>query len=583
MDKQPPPTTEQVLNKSWSIPSWVSARSYADNTPAARTILTNACRWTNIVLAGLSADLWNLLPARFSLGHLANDLRGLGVDLSAPNARAEVLDFLKSLRSEGLLKLEGSDAPPPGPSPDEFRMDRAGGFVSPSSVEMQFNEWLIPRKLLPTALIELTYGCNQRCIHCFNPGAPHGTGKRSARETRELSTAEVFVLLDEMVEIGVYSVTFTGGEPSLRPDFLDILRRAKQMGLSFNVFTNGQISETMAEDICSLWPRTLGISLYSAVPTIHDETTGIPGSFARSLATVRLVAAHGVRTTVKCPLMRHTVHGYRQIAELCEELNVLPQFDLHISPGMDGDRTCLAHQIQDEEVLAILMRDPRIAFYVGLDAPNAGRQPRPMDASVCGAGTHVLSIAPEGTVYPCNSLPLAVGNIRSGGLRQVWEQSKALASWSSVTLSDYNECGLHAHCAFCNHCPGMAMADCGDPLATHETCCMTASIRMRLSQTLQAGRDLLDEITTVGPGNEAEYDASAGHPTMSERTEMRRAKPAPDPRHLPANTFFECIGRIHLHGNPVRRARTPESGSPATEDLKEADLQTADRFRELGR
>ena len=75
----------------WEIPSWVSSRSYTLGTPSARSILTNARWWTNIVLAEASADFWATLPQRFSLADLADRLRPLGIDLEDGEASGKSL------------------------------------------------------------------------------------------------------------------------------------------------------------------------------------------------------------------------------------------------------------------------------------------------------------------------------------------------------------------------------------------------------------------------------------------------------------------------------------------------------------
>jgi radical SAM protein with 4Fe4S-binding SPASM domain len=395
--------------------------------------------------------------------------------------------------------------------------------------------------------------------------------QHSLRRTPELRTDEILALLATMAEMGVYMVTFSGGEPSLRPDLLDILREAKRLGFSFNLFTNGQLSDDLAKEIAALWPRTVGISLYSSVPEIHDATTGLIGSLHRSLRTVRTFVNAGIRVTVKCPLMQHTIYGYKALLELCNELNVLPQFDLHISAAVDGDCTPAIHQIQDEATLRFLLRDPSTALYVGFDVPDVGRQRRPIDDAVCGAGTHLISIAPNGDVYPCNSFPLPVGSVRDDNLTHIRADSPVLAAWNSVTLSDYNECGLHAYCAYCNHCPGMAMTAHGDPLAPHETCCKTARARMAISEALRSG---------ANPETPKEFgrDTTVYLPTRPCVTYSR-----PDPRRISTDDFTRRIEAIHLQGNPIRTMLHAEEGSPAFEAILAESLPARSRFADLGR
>ena len=566
----------------WEIPSWVSSRSYALGTPSARSILTNARWWTNIVLAEASADFWAALPQRFSLADLADRLRLLGIDLEDGEAKREISNFLGTLHTEGCVRLMQGDNPCPAPCADQGKNSgTATGNVT--SVEADFNDWLSDQGLLSSAFIELTYRCNQRCVHCFNPGAAHRLDKRVAQGTNEITTQEVVGLLADLADLGVYTVTFSGGEISLRGDLLEILQETKRFGLSFNLFTNGQFSEHLLERICSLWPRTLGVSIYSADSRTHDATTGVAGSFARSVETLRRVSAAGVRATVKCPLMRHTVAGYKRVLELCDEVNALPQFDLHISAGMDGNRSCTVHQITDTETLALIMRDPRIAMYVGLDIPNAGRGNKPLDGQACGAGTHSLSIAPDGAVYPCNSLPLPIGNLHSARIQEIWKNSSVLQNWNSVVLSDFDECGLYARCSYCNLCPGMAMAEGDHVFVAPRTCCRTAEVRMKVSQGVQAGHDPLEEralegkplfgydITTCLPCVDQFVGPVGGHNGV-----------CGDPRKKPVTDFVRLVEHIHAEGNKKRREMKPEDGSPEAANVRRSGLNKKG-FTEFGR
>ena len=90
-------------------------------------------------------------------------------------------------------------------------------------------------------------------------------------------------------------------------------------------------------------------------------------------------------------------------------------------------------------------------MYVGLDIPNAGRGNKPLDGRACGAGTHSLSIAPDGAVYPCNSLPLPIGNLHSARIQDDMETHQCCKlNWLSypiVTNAVYTPVARIAICA----------------------------------------------------------------------------------------------------------------------------------------
>jgi radical SAM protein with 4Fe4S-binding SPASM domain len=272
--------------------------------------------------------------------------------------------------------------------------------------------------------------------------------------------------------------------------------------------------------------------------------------------------------------MNHTVHGYKELLNLSDSLGGVPQFDFHISPATDGNCACTVHQILDPDTLALLYREPRMPLYVDLNMPHQGRARRAMDDVLCGAGHWTLSICPDGTVYPCNSLPISLGNVRSGGIRKIWETSETLASWKNTVWNDFNECGLYADCAYCNFCPGMPMLETGDLFGKSKTCCTTAKIRRNVAVDLRNGNDSLmgyaqNPITPFGT------DMAFRLPTediQNEKLPMFEVKP-----------FLQRSTEIRQRGNSIRKAIIPEADSPVDENLTKEMLVGTARFFESGR
>ena len=123
--------------------------------------------------------------------------------------------------------------------------------------------------------VDLTYRCNERCVHCYLDHDDHG----------EMSTAEIKHLLDQMAEAGVFILTLSGGEIFLRKDFFEILEYARhQLMFCVKLKTNAiMIREPEAARIRDLGVESIQISIYSHRPEVHDAITLVPGSLKRSL------------------------------------------------------------------------------------------------------------------------------------------------------------------------------------------------------------------------------------------------------------------------------------------------------------
>ena len=550
-------------NQYWSIPVWITSRSYFTGTEKARTIITNSKWRMHLVLTELSSDMWNALPQRFCLESLRHPLETLGIDLDDSEHRQEIDAFLHTLWQDGVLVTDSTT----NPEPNHTILDNQVGSDLISSVAATFNEGLAKEGILPSALFELTYRCNEFCVHCFNP-------RLTFDHSKELTTDEITATLAELEAMGTYSVTFSGGEVSLRPDFFDIMLETQRRNFAVSVYTNGQVAPDWLEKLISFFPQTVGVSLYSANPEIHDVTTRRKGSFEQSLQAIKTLVKHGIRTTVKCPLMNHTVHGYKKLLALCDRLGSIPQFDFHICPAMDGDCSRTVHQISDPEILSLLYREPRIPVKVDINTPHQGRTYKAMDDAPCGGGHWTLSVCPDGTVYPCNSLPIVLGNIRNHGIKKIWEMSEPLVAWKKTVWNDFNECGLYAACAYCNFCPGMAMLETGDPFSKSKTCCITAKIRRNVALELKNNKDPLKQY--------AKKHAAPFGMDMAFRVPVENVANK-DLHGIKTIPFMQRFMEIRQHGNSVRKTITPEADSPVSENLTKETLANITRFVELGR
>ena len=130
--------------------------------------------------------------------------------------------------------------------------------------------------------LDLTYRCNERCVHCYLDHDDRG----------EMTTTEIKSLLQEMADAGVFILTLSGGEILLRRDFFEILEHARKLTFCVKLKTNAiLIGDREAERIRSLGVESLQVSIYSHRPEVHDAITKVPGSLNRSLAAIRCLKA----------------------------------------------------------------------------------------------------------------------------------------------------------------------------------------------------------------------------------------------------------------------------------------------------
>jgi radical SAM protein with 4Fe4S-binding SPASM domain len=330
---------------------------------------------------------------------------------------------------------------------------------------------------------DLTYRCNERCVHCYLDHEDHG----------ELTTAEILRLLEDLASAGTLFLTFSGGEIFLRPDLFEILAGARRLHFDVSLKSNALlITRERAARLRELSVRRVQISLYSDDPAVHDAVTKVPGSLARSLAAIPLLQEQGLLVKIACPLMPENLLSYRGVLALAERLGVPYVFDLTITPMMDGGKSPLAHRASGSQLLPVL-RDPLLHSCrpqpadardlppaVG-SAVSSGIESRAYDDIPCSAGHNSCYVSPYGDVYACVQLPVPAGNIRHTRFAEIWKSAPALERVRAVRESQLPLCSTCTIRDYCERCPGLAWMEGGDLLGAYDRACELAEHQARLA------------------------------------------------------------------------------------------------------
>src|SRR5258706_16117049 len=137
-----------------------------------------------------------------------------------------------------------------------------------------------------SAQLDLTYRCNEQCVHCYLDHLDHG----------EMSTTEIKHLLSEMAEAGVFILTLSGGGIFMRKDFFEILEHARDFTFCVKLKTNAVlVREKQAARLRALGVESIQVSIYSHRPEGHDAITKVPGSLRRSGNPIRFPKQKGFK------------------------------------------------------------------------------------------------------------------------------------------------------------------------------------------------------------------------------------------------------------------------------------------------
>jgi len=297
------------------------------------------------------------------------------------------------------------------------------------------------------AQIDLTYRCNERCIHCYLDHDDHG----------EMTTREIKDVLSQMADAGVFFLTISGGEIFMRKDFYEILEFAHAKTFCIKLKTNAiLIRPDDAKRIRSLGVDSVQVSIYSHRGEVHDGITKVRGSLKRSLEGIRLLREQGLNVIIANALMSNNLQDYREVKALAAELGVKCTLDPTITPMMDGNRSILHLNVGEEDLKRVFRDESLVGNVEEFCAPPVGADQDALDSLPCSAGHTACYVSPYGDVYPCVQFPLPSGNLRKTKFIDIWRDSPQLNEVRSIRLRDLPSCSSCAHGGTCTRCPGLA-------------------------------------------------------------------------------------------------------------------------------
>lgn len=285
------------------------------------------------------------------------------------------------------------------------------------------------RRTPESVTFELTYGCNLRCVHCYNP--THRV------LPQELTTEEVCAILDQLAEIGVIELHFSGGEPLTRPDAFDIFRHAKRQGFVLHLLSNAtRITPHVADALQDIGFYDITVSLYGGTRPAYEQVTGSLNSYEPCLHGLQALASRQLPVTVRMPVMAENVHEVQDARTLAEGLGFKFQYCLDITPRTDGDLSPLQHRLSPAEKVRI--DDEMFGGRHRESAEKESCQAAENDFIACACGRSRFAITPYGEMNLCAAFPIPKFDLRKGTVREGWDVLKRTVD--EATPNERYEC-----------------------------------------------------------------------------------------------------------------------------------------------
>jgi radical SAM protein with 4Fe4S-binding SPASM domain len=338
---------------------------------------------------------------------------------------SDVLPFIQALCAEGLMTLARGPRPTPA------------GEVSAPQLDLLW--------------IEVTGRCNLRCIHCYAEADNH-------RE-KGIPAALLVKALDDAAAMGCRKVQFTGGECTSRRELPDLIRHAKSRDFEMvEVFTNGTLLDERTVEFFARTGVAVALTLHSCRQETHDEITGVPGSFDRTIRGLEYLLAYKVPVRCNTIAMKENEQDILETMYFLSKLGVLTGPADPIRPtgrGMGRDRW--------PEQYGRLLTRTKPRFVVDRSCYEQNRR-----WNSCWRGK--AAVTSRGDIIPCVfARDQVAGNIAEAGLREIIAGAAMRKYWS-LTYDQVKDCRDCEYRYFCRDCRPWPHGATGDLYAKSPRC-----------------------------------------------------------------------------------------------------------------
>jgi radical SAM protein with 4Fe4S-binding SPASM domain len=302
--------------------------------------------------------------------------------------------------------------------------------------------------------LALTFRCQNNCIHCY-AGGPH--------ETPELTTEQWKDVIDRLHQIGVFILTFTGGEPTLREDLPELLLYGQNQGLVTGLVTNGRKlkDKTYVENLEKTGLDFIQVTLESHKPKIHDLITATKGSWKETVAGIKNIIPTQIYATTNTTLSKYNASDFLETIDFLKKLGVAAfgcnsliysgkanaiseEFALPLKTL--SELLPKIHDKANQLGLKFLWYTP--TQYCRLDPVKLG-----LGVKSCSAAKINMCVGPNGDVYPCQSYFESLGSILKDDWQKIWNHPLAVR----IRERKYVE-------PKCENCPQLQICGGGCPL-----------------------------------------------------------------------------------------------------------------------
>jgi radical SAM protein with 4Fe4S-binding SPASM domain len=295
--------------------------------------------------------------------------------------------------------------------------------------------------------LAITSRCNMRCQYC-------SVRKIHQKYSQELSTSDYKKMIEKLNDWGVFQIGFTGGEPTLREDIVELTKYVSSVGTACNMTTNGwYLSATLARALFRAGMEQVQVSLDSHQKETHEKLRG-EGSWSRALRTIELLGNVGMRVGIDCVVTKNNLQDIPGFIKFLAKRKIpgltlikLKKGDLPLSVFK---KLVPDYQEYGELIARVCEREnkmPEVTIDCGsvcnLHYSLTAEEQKTIHSAGCPVGHTLIAIAPNGDLYPCAALSakkFRLGNLLTDDPEKIWHKNEIMRSLRDIKTKVKGPC-----------------------------------------------------------------------------------------------------------------------------------------------
>lgn len=296
---------------------------------------------------------------------------------------------------------------------------------------------------------EVTFACNLRCIHCLSDSGPKRNG--------ELTTEECFQVIDLLAAMKVFQFNIGGGEPFMRPDFLELMDYAHQNGMVTCISTNGTLIDKAVARRLDNKLVYIQVSLDGAIAATNDAIRG-RGSFDKSLQALQYLRQRDIEVSINTVLTRRSLPELDRLVELAASFGAKLRIS-RLRPSGRGKHSWAHLNVDRQQLLAFSQwLAENLAVSTGDSFFSVSTEERrALGLNMCGACKLTCCVSPTGQTYPCAFLQepeFLAGKLPDDSFAAIWQDSPVFQSFRRLEIKSCENCYRFDLCH--GGCPAIA-------------------------------------------------------------------------------------------------------------------------------